>query len=331
MDEGLEVKEIKQRLDIQFGLEAYSMKTIYKWKNSRLFPKETEAEKVKPGRKPDEQLLICIQRILHEEPFSSIRYIAHKLKEDPSTVWRYVTRELGLVFKASRWLPHSLDFGQKKKRVQGAKDLLCVLQQLEKRQFRGIITGDQSWFTFKYGVRGAWLLPEEERPESDGSQIETEKMMVTVMWGVNGIYLIDCLPEHTSFNTSYFIEHILKPLKESSDDIWSEWGKRFLWLHLDNCKVHNSKRAFEAYAKLGFKRTPHPPYSPDIAPSDFFLFGYVKEKLKGQVFRTREKLKEKIEEILEDIPRDLKIKVFKEWITRCEWIIEHSGEYYHKD
>ena len=41
-----------------------------------------------------------------------------------------------------------------------------------------------------------------------------------------------------------------------------------------------------------FQRAPHPPYSPDLAPSDFFLFGYVKEKLGGQSFKTREELYE---------------------------------------
>ena len=57
-------------------------------------------------------------------------------------------------------------------------------------------------------------------------------------------------------------------------------GERKIWLHLDNCKVHNSKKTSEAIEQFGFKRAPHPPYSPDIAPSDFFLFGYTKTKLK---------------------------------------------------
>jgi len=33
---------------------------------------------------------------------------------------------------------------------------------------------------------------------------------------------------------------------------------------------------------------PHPPYSPDIAPSDFFLFSKLKMKLKGRRFQTEE-------------------------------------------
>ena len=43
-----------------------------------------------------------------------------------------------------------------------------------------------------------------------------------------------------------------------------------------------------------FKRAPHPSYSPDLVPSEFFLFGYHKEKLNGHLFETREQLYEAI-------------------------------------
>jgi hypothetical protein len=35
---------------------------------------------------------------------------------------------------------------------------------------------------------------------------------------------------------------------------------------------------------------PHPPYSPDLAPSDFFLFPKLKMKLKGRGFQTVEEI-----------------------------------------
>ena len=74
--------------------------------------------------------------------------------------------------------------------------------------------------------------------------------------------------------------------------------------------IHNSKMTREKTEELGFKRAPHPPYSPDIAPSDFFLFGYVKEKLKGYKFKSRDDLKDKILEILSNINTDLRKKGF---------------------
>jgi hypothetical protein len=37
---------------------------------------------------------------------------------------------------------------------------------------------------------------------------------------------------------------------------------------------------------------PHPPYSPDLAPADFFLFCKLKTNLKGRRFQTKEEIQE---------------------------------------
>jgi hypothetical protein len=38
------------------------------------------------------------------------------------------------------------------------------------------------------------------------------------------------------------------------------------------------------------EQAPHPPYSPDLAPSDFYLFGYLKDRLQGQHFEDGDQL-----------------------------------------
>ena len=43
--------------------------------------------------------------------------------------------------------------------------------------------------------------------------------------------------------------------------------------------------------RLDFSVLSHPPYSPDLAPSDFQLFPKLKEHLKGQCFRCDEEVK----------------------------------------
>ena len=54
------------------------------------------------------------------------------------------------------------------------------------------------------------------------------------------------------------------------------------WLfHWDNCPVHKSHRVKEDMDQRGFKVIEHPPYSPDLAPADFFLFPKVKSALAG--------------------------------------------------
>jgi hypothetical protein len=45
--------------------------------------------------------------------------------------------------------------------------------------------------------------------------------------------------------------------------------------------------SIEKIEELGFTLAPQPPCSPDLAPDDFFLFGYLKQHLEGKYF-TRE-------------------------------------------
>ena len=56
--------------------------------------------------------------------------------------------------------------------------------------------------------------------------------------------------------------------------------------HLDNAPVHTSAKLVE----LGYKLPPHPPYSPNLVPCDFFLFPNLKKSLAGQKFESNEEV-----------------------------------------
>jgi hypothetical protein len=66
------------------------------------------------------------------------------------------------------------------------------------------------------------------------------------------------------------------------------------------------------------KQAPYPPYSPDLAPSGFFLYGYVKGKLMGYRAETPSELLVCIQVILAEIPRETLKAVFLEWMERLQ-------------
>lgn len=67
--------------------------------------------------------------------------------------------------------------------------------------------------------------------------------MVTIIWDVNGFFIVILLPEGCSYNSDYFIESILESLYSMKVQIWSETKKKKVMLHLDNSKIHNSKKS----------------------------------------------------------------------------------------
>jgi hypothetical protein len=71
------------------------------------------------------------------------------------------------------------------------------------------------------------------------------------------------------------------------------------------------------------------PYSPDLPPLDFFLFGYVKGKLMGYRAETQSELLVRIRAIiiLAEIPRETSNAVFPEWIERLQKCVQVDCEY----
>ncbi|PNF14748.1 hypothetical protein B7P43_G08352 [Cryptotermes secundus] len=55
-------------------------------------------------------------------------------------------------------------------------------------------------------------------------------------------------------------------------------------LQHDNARPHTSLVTTAHITKFGWTVLPHPPYSPDLAPSDFHLFGPMKDGLHGHHF-----------------------------------------------
>jgi len=73
---------------------------------------------------------------------------------------------------------------------------------------------------------------------------------------------------------------------------------------------------------------PHPPYSPDLAPCDFFLFPRIKKELKGRRFDKVEHLARAVQAVVEGIPKEDYENSFQSWRNRLERCIEFNGEYF---
>jgi hypothetical protein len=61
---------------------------------------------------------------------------------------------------------------------------------------------------------------------------------------------------------------------------------------------------------------PHPRYSPNLAPYDFFLFGRLKHQLEGIEFPSEEALLAAIQQVLSDLTVDTLKAVFANWVEQ---------------
>ena len=74
--------------------------------------------------------------------------------------------------------------------------------------------------------------------------------------------------------------------------------------HQDNAPVHKSVIAMAAIHDCGFKFIKHPPYSPDLAPSDFHLFPKLKTAISGTRFQSDDDVIHAVDDFLNGLEKD---------------------------
>jgi hypothetical protein len=132
------------------------------------------------------------------------------------------------------------------------------------------------------------------------------------------------LPKVRTFNAKYYRDNIFAALTQ----LQPEDDGRKLVLHADNARVHTAQKCRTFCEENGLRLAPHPPDSPDLAPSDFVLFGYVKECLKRMVFPSYEELFDAVAEVVTGIESETLTAVFEHWMERLEWVFKNSSDYY---
>jgi type II secretory pathway component PulL len=90
--------------------------------------------------------------------------------------------------------------------------LLPILETQEKNQFRGIVTGDKSWFTLEFQHSVKWSRSRDEVRQWVKQTIGTRKLILTVLWGLDGFHVVDLMPGWHSFNSEDFLENIMQEI-----------------------------------------------------------------------------------------------------------------------
>jgi len=84
-------------------------------------------------------------------------------------------------------------------------------------------------------------------------------------------------------------------------------------LRYDNAPAHASLLIRSYLSKYQTSVVPHPPYSPDLAPANLFLFPKLKITLKGRRFQTVAEIQENAKRELRAITESAFQEAFQQW------------------
>ena len=322
--------EIHRRLVQVFGDGVVSFPTVASWAARYRAGETTLEDRPRSGRPPIQNLPARVKELLDETPFMSAHAIADQLGVSWPTVLNVLRNDLNFVWRALRWVPHALSDADKAKRVSMCSSLFEHLRSLGPRSADRIITGDQTWVSVLNEHSHIWMSPDAEAPICVRTTMATRKIMVTVLFTRRRLLVVDILPQDRTFNAPYMVETILPALEAEVCKTSPMMRLRGWALHLDNATPHRARLTKRWLSDNNLTILDHPPYSPDVAPSDFGLFGILKERLKGLEVSGTEDLEEKVKKLLGEFPESLFTNLHTEWLERLEWVATHGGEYYTK-
>ena len=222
-----------------------------------------------------------------------------------------------------KMVPRHLTHAQKEIRMNICAD---ILQNIENYPnfLENIITCDEAWF-LQYDPESKcqsihWKSPSSPSQKKAWQSKSKFKAMMIFFSDIRGIVHVDWVPESQTINQVYYKE-VLTNLCEWVRRRPGMWKKNGSWvLHQDNAPAHNTLSVKTFLMKHKITELEHPPYSPDLAPCDFFLFPKIKSALKGTRFESVDAVKAKAMELMNKLSEDYLQYCFQQWKIHMETV-----------
>ncbi len=288
--------EIQNLLQAMYGNATMSRTTLYEWIGCFRVGRNS-VDKNPCGSKPrtacTNKNVALVRSTISANCQKTLRDVASNIGISHKTVRSIFRKNLNLRKVSPRMVSRVLMEDQKNERIWICCDWMVANE--EEGIFSCVIAGDESWI-FEYDLvkkRVVWLAPNEPRMKKARKSKSQIKFMVTIFFNCRGIILIEWM--ETGFHDHWAVvywhnEVVMGAHMEETPSLWRDNS----WiLHHDNAPTHRSFVVAQFLAKNRTTVLEHPPYLPDLAPCDFFLFDKVKDSMRGSHLGSVEAVKEK--------------------------------------
>jgi [histone H3]-lysine36 N-dimethyltransferase SETMAR len=331
---GLSRQECMDQLRSTFGEEAPHFATIKRWFNEFSRGRRCLTDEFREGRPKSAVLpetIDAVRVMIMEDRHITYREIESSLDISMTSINKILHDHLAVKKICSRWIPHNLTKAQKERRVDWCKEMLKKFDRGASKAVYNIYTGDESWiYAYEPETKQqstVWVFQEEPKPTKVIRSRSTSKQMIACFFGINGHVATVPLQERRTVNAEWYTTICLPQVIE---EIRKTSKRRRIILHHDNASSHTAARTKEFLEAQNIELMDHPPYSPDLAPNDFFLFPHIKNKLRGQRFTTPEEAVEAFKTYVLEVPQSEWQKCFDNWFKRMQKCVDLHGEYFEK-
>lgn len=328
--------EIRNMLSAVYGNNTMSRSTLYEWIGRFREGRTSVTDDAREGRPVtarSNEKVAAVRTQIDADRRKPLRDVASSVGISHETV-RSILRENFNMSKVSpHMVPRVLTDEQKHDRIRIVCDWLVADESED--IFSRVITGDESW-VFEYDLSKkradmVWLAPDEPRVKKARKSKSQVKVMATVFFDCRGLILLEWMPTGSTITGNAYVEtmrRLRERIRKKRPELWRENA----WiLHHDNAPAHRSFIVSDFLARNRTTVLEHPPYSPDLAPCDFFLFDKIKDSMRGTHLGSQEEIKSESARLLKAIPEADWARCFESWKNRMRRCIAAEGDYFEGD
>ena len=176
-----------------------------------------------------------------------------------------------------------------------------------------------------------WSTSSSPRPKKARQVKSNIKPVLIAFFDIDGLFHHEFVPTGQMVNKEFY-KTVLQRLSDAVRRHRTEKWRSGNWiLHHDNAPAHRAVTTNEFLAKHNILSLPPPPYSPDLAPCDLFLFPQLKNTMKGRRFDYVEDIQANATRQLRAITKSDYQRYFRQWSELWNKCIQAQGHYFEGD
>ena len=334
--EGLSAKQIHDRLIAVHGQNAVSRTTVQRWLLKFRIDPDNVSDMQRSGRPrvQDPGNIDKVRQVLAADKRTSVRQAARTTGLSRATTHRIIQKDLSKTKKPAKWVPHLLTQPQRNRRVLLARAALALLRR-RNNAVEHVVAEDESWFWVwdpdSKRSSAQWLDPGEERPQKARQEQSTAKVMLVLFFDRQGVVYREWVPNGVGINANLYIdilERMRVSLRHRRPRLWSREVKWAL-LH-DGAPAHRCRDTIRYLNYHGFTLMPHPGYSPDISPCDYWIFRKLKTMTSGVRYRNIGELTAAVDQAMNNIAPQEFADAMDRYPVRLRKLIAEQGRYFER-
>ncbi|UYV68426.1 hypothetical protein LAZ67_5004288 [Cordylochernes scorpioides] len=292
-------KDIHTELCQVYGEGCMSSGMVRRWvrefKNSR-----TDVHDEPRAGRPSvsDENIAKVEAAMLEDRRVTVRKLCDLVPDVSKTTIDKILREhLGYSKVCAIWVPKMLTEDHKRQRVYVAQKFLDCHKTDGEEFLDSIVTGDVTWVHYTTPETKEqskqWNHISSPKPLKFKQTLSAGKLMATVFWDRKGLLLCDFMRLGTTINSDRYCK-TLKQLRRAIQNKRRGMLTKGVRFHHDNARPHTARQTTALIEEFEWELVSHPPYSPDVAPSDFHFFPELKKNLGGTQFQDDDELEEAV-------------------------------------